>query len=310
MIKLYLQAGLGNQLFQYAYARFLQSKYNEPIIIDTYCCEKGEKNVPHEKCLLSKYKLNSDVFFEKNKWSGIKYYSLFLQKGILRKSLRLLGKREDEIFKICVKHGIYASPNNYFFYPFYFTQKSNKRILGCWQNGHLWEEISNNIRSEIVLKSDISTKTKFWEKRILNDPHSVCVHIRRGDYLNKKFQYLNICDYGYYKTAMEAMQQKDPKTRFYIFSNNYEEIDWIMHNYNFSEFNIFPVYGSEKAEEDLYLISLCRNYIISNSTFSWWGQFLSSFPQRQVYAPSIWNPRLNDAGIYEKDWIRIECNNE
>lgn len=308
MIKLYLQAGLGNQLFQYAYARFLQSKYNEPIIIDTYCCDKGKQKTPHEACSLQKYKLQKDVYFESTKWSGIGYYALFLQKGILRKTLRLFHKSEDDIFEICAKMGIYASPNTYHFYPFVFTRKKKKKILGCWQNGHIWSEIEDEIRNELALKNPFSSKTKLWEKEISENLNSVCVHIRRGDYLQKRYQYLNVCDYDFYRAAMDIVVQKNPFSTFYLFSNNDSELDWIMANYDFEGLHVVPVYGSGKAEEDLYLISLCRNFIISNSTFGWWGQFLCRFPQKRVYAPSVWNPKIDDDGIYDRSWIKIECN--
>jgi len=64
---------------------------------------------------------------------------------------------------------------------------------------------------------------------------------------------------------------------------------------------------SDKNYEDLRLMSLCNHFIIANSSFSWWGAWLSRNKSKIVIAPSKWFQKIkyNDSDRLPKEWIRI-----
>ena len=62
-----------------------------------------------------------------------------------------------------------------------------------------------------------------------------------------------------------------------------------------------PVY------ETLRLMYNCKHFILSNSTFSWWGQFLSASKNKLVVSPSRWNNGGYQSQLIQKDWILINC---
>ena len=129
---------------------------------------------------------------------------------------------------------------------------------------------------------------------------TICsIHVRRGDYL-KLQEHHPVCDMNYYQKAMKLM----PKgCRFLVFS---DDIDWCKENFIDGDF-IFI--SGEPDFIDLYMMSICDNNIIANSSFSWWGAWLNKHPNKIVVAPTNWfGPAKN--GLSTKDlipptWIQI-----
>ena len=89
-----------------------------------------------------------------------------------------------------------------------------------------------------------------------------------------------ICDLDYYHRAIAEIRKRKPDVKFFLFSN---DMEWTKEHFCGSEF--VPVEGnSEQAgEQDLYLMSCCKNHILANSSFSWWGAWLD----KDVYKRQI-----------------------
>ncbi len=87
-------------------------------------------------------------------------------------------------------------------------------------------------------------------------------------------------DISFYKESVSLMVKN---THFLVFS---DDVEWCVNNFDFIEKKTFI--RNEKDYEDLYLMSMCNNNIIANSTFSWWGAWLNKNQDKIVIAPKTW----------------------
>ena len=104
------------------------------------------------------------------------------------------------------------------------------------------------------------------------------IHVRRGDYLGLPNHH-PACPLEYYE---EAMKQMDDSKIFLVFSDDF---GWCKEN--FTNSNVIFI-EDNKDYIDLFLMTLCQNNIIANSSFSWWGAWLNQNENKKVIAPNKW----------------------
>jgi len=160
--------------------------------------------------------------------------------------------------------------------PFSFTpipNIDNIDLIGYFQNENYFNGQEDTIR-DLLEPSDF-VKFKIEE---INLDGITAIHVRRGDYLNFPLHH-PIPPMDYYNRAIENL--KDRTSNFMIFS---DDIEWCKENFS-PDF----LFSEEKDEFiDLYKMSRCANFIIANSSFSWWASFLSRSENKIIYAPENW----------------------
>jgi hypothetical protein len=132
----------------------------------------------------------------------------------------------------------------------------------------------------------------------------IALHIRRGDFLINSAHHNNL-GLDYYDTALKNF---GGDRTVIIFSDDPE---WCKEQSLFED-DRFLVSEGNDSYTDLCLMSLCTDFIIANSTFSWWGAWLSKSVNKVVCAPdpSIWfgpnNAHLDTSDIIPEGWIIIK----
>lgn len=123
---------------------------------------------------------------------------------------------------------------------------------------------------------------------------NVAIHVRRGDYLNLS-QFYPTLGMDYYQKAMDLF----PGRAFTIFS---DDISWCAKNFN-ADNCVFAT--SNKDIEDLKYMSLHKDMIIANSSFSWWAAYLNPHKRKMIVAPKIWDYREDRDDRVPLDWVRV-----
>jgi hypothetical protein len=197
--------------------------------------------------------------------------------------------------------GIQEIPIKYIYNEHEFTYNNQTENIpdftslnGYFQTEKYFTHIEDEIRKIFTFRDDI----KKIGDEILEIEDGISIHVRRGDYLGSPDHHPTQDQNYYLSSIKEFMKQKN--TKFYIFSDDPE---WCKMNMIVPNSQIVET-GSPYV--DLYLMSKCKGHIIANSSFSWWGAWLSK--SEKVIAPSKWfGPSMNkDASeVYCDKWIVI-----
>lgn len=188
------------------------------------------------------------------------------------------------------------------YYPWKFEDKQldwnfTIEFYGYFQSSKNFYGYDDDIRNLFLpSKNDINKIKKLYPD--IEKNNTLSLHVRRGDYLTID-NILPVISKSYIDKSIEINGSYDT---LFVFSDDKE---WVKNNLNYK--NMLIVDELDDYEE-LWMMSLCTNNILSNSTFSWWGAFLNLNQNKKVYAPNIWfgpDGEKDYDDIYEKNWSLI-----
>jgi len=300
MILIRFTGGLGNQLFQYALGYHLAIKNKTVLTYDDSIL--SDRLNPHELVTHRTFDV-SDVF------------SIELNKASPTEIIYFNGKTNPNNLLDRVWNGFLwrtrksnlVVEQSRSFSPDILELKDNKCIVGSWQSEKYFSSISDELRSRLNFKTPVLEISKALIERIVNT-NSVCVHVRRGDYVTSSLysKTIGALPVEYYTKAYELITAKLNEPFLFVFS---DDIDWCKKNLQLSEncFFVEDIHAGIKAANYMNLMSHCKHFIISNSTFAWWSAWLGETKETLVIAPEKWfrSDELENNDLIPDRWIRI-----
>ena len=301
-IHVYLTGRLGNQLFQYAFAKKIQKIYGGQIVCNVYDLEHRSEKFKHTPGKfnydMSNYVLNTEVTIEdvKPKW-----YADFCNP-IIRVVKKICPKL---YFNLMASRGyLLWQRNEYIAIP---KLKTDKVFLnGWWQDFRFFHEAEQELAEQIVPTTPELEKNKQLYD-LAKETNSVCLSIRGGNYLVPKVkELLFVCDKNYFHRAITKACGCIDNPKFLVFS---DDLKWVKEYIDlesmFPDCEFYYEDGTDTVEEKIRMMTMCKNFIISNSSFSWWAQYLSTNKDKIVIAPSYWFTNGEKNGLYMDDWVLI-----
>ena len=277
--------GLGNQIFQYIVAASLAKKLGCEFEFDT----SSYKNKRARAFEMGIFGVESN----KNYGWRVKLYWL------LRRPLKALGQIKNFF-------GLKIYEEQDFTYEQRFENISeNTFIVGFFQSAKYFDPELVKEKLQFIEPPQGLNK-ELIEK--INSENSVSIHVRRGDYVQKKrfFNIYNQLGTEYYSKAIAKIKENVENPTFYVFS---DDIEWVKENLKIEQATFVEHNRGENSWQDLRLMSECKHSIIANSSFSFWGAFLGSSPHGIVIAPEKWFKEdietKSTRDIYPENWLKI-----
>lgn len=287
MIIVRIWEGLGNQMFQYAYARSLRAQGLEVRLDlrkaydDTF--EKYRNHQQRDNSIQ-----NFRITIPEIDVNKYKKYSYLQRDKLVKKMQFWLGTH------FLWKYRFYEEERQEFSLKSQRI-KGNYYVKGWFQSEEYFKEIREILIKEFTPKKKIRISNKLREA--LEYSECVSVHVRRGDYVKIDMTIGAV----YYKKAVAYIKTVYEKPLFLVFS---DDLDWAKENILGDEQCIL-VNEERKLQdyEELFIMSRCRSNIIANSTFSWWAAWLNQNEDKHVIAPKKWS--TGQGKIVPKEWMLI-----
>ena len=268
---LLILGGLGNQLFQLAFAKYLSLKFNKKIfLIDcTGFAKKKRKWELHNIKIKSNKIAKLIIFFI--------YYLSKLNISLYRKF--------NFIF---LKSFFFENEKTY------LTNRAPLVLYGYWQNNVYLKNTIIFIKNKIM--NNLSKNKILFNNFMINKNNKniyVAIHVRRDDYFSSKDSIHGVCTPLWYLRAFNKLKNNINNLVPIIFT---DDVNFVRCKININA-HIWKSSSTESNFSDLAVMSMCDHFIISNSTYSWWAAWLSKNRNKKVVVPKFWAKNVKTASL-------------
>lgn len=264
-IELRIMGGLGNQLYQYATARFIQKKYGaEKITIDvgeydTYKIRNLEiNNIIHNKNVeLKKVKSIKNYIYRNVYHVYQKIYRIFFKQ---RPEQKIFGNKKNKYLCSYVECNLSDNVDCHTLCMYGYFVSAKTALL-----------VKQELMDELyLLDNDLNQCYKELLLSVKKNP-CIAVSIRCGeDYLKNSWP---ICTKEFYQKGIEYIKNnKNNDILIFVFADDLNKVrkeEW------FAGYDNVTYVDGLNVCENFELMRNCSDYVCSNSSFSWWGAFLS-----------------------------------
>jgi len=285
-----LKGGLGNQMFEYVAGYSLAKDKGAEFKIDLGHFENQDK-----------FKNETNRGFQLDFFNVP--YKLATEEEITE-----VKTRYSRGFLPILKLDSYLTMLNIIRYPLLTNISSSVYMDAYFQNEKYFIRHTKDIREMFSLKKDYMTNDfKMMCDRIRkNFEKSVSIHVRRGDYVTntQANKWHGLLSKDYYYNALDYLKKETGIKKLYIYVFSDDSV-WVKENLPL-EGNITYVPDDFNPAQSIILMSKCKNNIIANSSFSWWGGWLNTNEEKIVIAPNKWlaGSKRHSRDIVPESWIR------
>jgi len=287
--------GLGNQMFQFAFAEALANKKSEPVALDCRYLNSRcwRPDFTYRKYDLDIFDHNFQIGDAENYLPGEFYLRMVKWRIVKQMAVRIGFKKSKTVVE------------ESFFYDKDLLERSGDEYIGYFQSYRYFDSVKEKIKRAFVVKRENLIFDSHYYAEILNS-NSVCVNVRRTDFVDS---ILGVPATAYYETAVKILAQRIKDPRFFIFS---DDVEWCRRNLGFIDDAkvVDHTHAGRKFSNYFNLMRSCKHFIIPNSSFAWWAAYLSDSESRNVTVPKGWHKYLGVSGdkdIVPQGWDKIEC---
>lgn len=280
-VRVYLQGGLGNQLFQFAAGLATARRLEVDLTLD--CRRLGKGKNSHRYYSLAALNLPTDV-------------RILTESGFLG---AFMNRRAVNRLKNLVINRHYIEPSADYD-PAFENIVAGTTLDGYFQSSKYFQFCETEVR-DAIMRARISPEELLVIDALSSEPFTA-VHVRRGDYMDPKVSKIHgLAKNAYFERALQFNELKKGQQRKIYFSDN---PDIVSAEFAVELKDFAPNSLSELAT--ILLMARASNIIASNSSFSWWAGYLASGSKpTTVIVPEPWYATETPRGLLPSNWIKL-----
>lgn len=285
-----ITGGIGNQLFQYAFAKTVEKNCGQVFLTDE-TARAGYRRAWELHHFSIRLPVLSAQEARQFRWFGKTGPFCFLPPY-----KKLIQTREEShyfphrhLHIATFADDVYSSDyhkQGLDLFRFVASLQPDHHYLlrGHWQSASMINNIKEDLTKDLIFSTSPGSTTKDLLKRITATPQTVAVHLRtswrhRGD--NSKIDVATslhpqaILPLSYYQKAIHHIRKQCSTSTFFIFADEITAAASLLSKLDSSDDFVYIEHNSRMVWEDLLLMQHCTHFVLSNSTFAWWGCWLA-----------------------------------
>lgn len=295
MIVTRLKGGLGNQMFQYAAGYALARRHGVELKLDLSFLENRDPaaNYIKREHDLVIFNLGTPAA------SPAELYRFHRKNPAGTYSFR-------ERLSDWLTHRTSYFTHHPGFDPKVLDLPRESHLEGYFQDARYFAGCEDDIRRGFILSPvSLPENTRSLAEDIRSSS-SVCLNVRRGDYVTnpETTQFHGVMPLEYFQRGLAQLEERGLRGKIFIFS---DDLEWC--RASFSHLENATLVGHEHAgprfSTYLWLMTLCRHFLIPNSSFAWWAAWLGAHPEKTVVRPAHWfnAKEVRDVNPCPDSWI-------
>ncbi len=279
MIAVRLMGGLGNQMFQYAAGRRLADVLGVSLVLDLSRLRDRPPGETPREFGLDCFRIRAEVTETRIPTTGLR------PRWLWRSTLpRLLTEKGYPVNERVLR------------------ARDGTLLVGHWQTEKYFADDADAIRRDFALREPLSAAKKAAAAEI--DESTIALQVRRTDALTHGVEIVGAQSLDYYERAASRLAREVPSPRFLVVS---DDPAWCREHLDLGHPTVVVDRMPGRDHEDMILISMCRYIAIPNSTFGWWGAWLSTHPEKVVVVPRRFfaSTSIDARDVIPEGWIKL-----
>jgi len=300
---------VGNQMFMYASAYSISKELKKNLYIDNETAFLSKKNI--SKFALNSFEITSEMAPDNLKFKNLSGYikRKFLIKTEAfrkRKMFYIEKKNKDKITKFSNKYKNINFNNNLF-------------LEGHFESEKYFKNYKDEIINEFKFKNTDALKKNFYFDEIKKE-NTVSFCVRQNRFIegrgqntlqNKEKSWkFALEQINYINKAANYIKSKISNPSFFLWSNDFENLTNDKFNFPYKEVRLNDKESViDKRIQSLYLLTNCNHFIVTTSSFNWWGAWLSKGKNKIILRPSdkfFSDFYINNRDFWPSNWNIID----
>ena len=283
--------GLGNQLFMYASAYAISKELSRKLLIDNESSFYSNKNI--SDYLLNNFNITSEIPSDNKKFKSL--YGYLKRKFLLK----------TDLFR-----------RNKFFYIEKKNIDNNMYVEGYFESEKYFLNYKRSLSNEFKFKNPDIYKNNLYFHNI-SKSNSVALCIRQNRFIEginnnnevnrKKSWNYTLEQIEYINKSVQIIKSKISNAKFFLWSNDFQNLESNFFDFDYQNINLNNVNDSiDKTILGLYLLTNCKHYVVTGSSFNWWGAWLSANQNKIIIRPSHFkNFTFNNKDLWPENWLSV-----